>query len=443
MNVAAIPVTLLQAAVQGSALATLKPGMVLQGLVLGLAGDGMLRLQLPGGALEVKAMQTLPAGTRVQVAVEGSAAQPKLVLTPLPASNAAGAGAPISAATAAATSPAGALPVSTMTPAAQVSLQQVMQTVVAAAVREAIGRQAGVAPLMADLEAALARAGDALPPPVRAAAVQLLATRLDVRGSVDAGTLRSALLASGLAAAARPDGGAPAPDLNAALTRLRQALSDWLGREPVRVTNMPQAASSPAPENTRAAAPPPPHRNAPPAAQPAAPASLAPQADAEDVGAHLLARTEAAIARQTLLQAASLPDPSPGETGKTDAATRLVLDVPLLAPQGNAAAQIRIERDEGRRGRDGDDMRPAWRASFSLDLEPIGPVHAQVTVVGETAHVALFAERGDSAAALRDNVALLQAGLADAAIEPGDIRCAAGTPAAPAAAPGLFVDRAS
>lgn len=441
MNVAAIPVTLLQAAVQGSALATLKPGMVLQGLVLGLAGDGMLRLQLPGGALEVKAMQTLPAGTRVQVAVEGSAAQPKLVLTPLPASNAAGAGAPISAATAAATSPAGALPVSTMTPAAQVSLQQVMQTVVAAAVREAIGRQAGVAPLMADLEAALARAGDALPPPVRAAAVQLLATRLDVRGSVDAGTLRSALLASGLAAAARPDGGAPAPDLNAALTRLRQALSDWLGREPVRVTNMPQAASSPAPENTRAAAPPPPHRNAPPAAQPAASASLAPQADAEDVGAHLLARTEAAIARQTLLQAASLPDPSPGETGKTDAATRLVLDVPLLAPQGNAAAQIRIERDEGRRGRD--DIRPAWRASFSLDLEPIGPVHAQVTVVGDTAHVALFAERDDSAAALRDNVALLQAGLADAAIEPGDIRCAAGTPAAPAAAPGLFVDRAS
>ncbi len=443
MNAVAIPVTILQAAAPGPALAALRPGMVMQGLVLGLAGDGLLRLQLPGGVFEVKAGQTLPAGTRVQVAVAGSTAQPKLVLTPLSAPGATGAGAAVRApASLANASPPGTQPSSTATAPAQTSLQQVIQTVVAAAVREAIGKQGGVAPLMAELEAALVRAGDALPVPVRAAAAQVLAMRLDVRGNVDAGALRTALLASGLAGHARPDGGTPAPDLNTTLTQLRQSLMDWLGRDVVRLPPVPQAAPSPA--NAGTSAPLPPHRHMPTAPQPAVPASLAPQADAQDIGAHLLARTEAAIARQTLLQAASLPDPAPGEAGKPDAAaSRIVLDVPLLAAQGHAAAQIRIEKDGGHRGRAADDARPAWRANFSVDLEPIGPVHARVTIVGDTAHVALLAERGDSAAALRDNIALLQAGLAGAAIEPGDIRCAAGAPAAPAAAPGLFVDRAS
>ena len=440
MNAVAIPVTILQAAAPGPALAALRPGTVMQGLVLGLAGDGLLRLQLPGGVFEVKAVPMLPAGTRVQVAVAGSTAQPKLVLTPLsaPGATGAGAGTPVAAAAAGLTGS----PAATTMPAAQTSLQQVMQSVVAAAVREAIGKQAGVAPLMADLEAAFVRAGDALPVPVRAAAAQVLAMRLDVRGNVDAGALRTALLASGLAGHARPDGGTPAPDLNTTLTQLRQSLMDWLGRDLVRLPPVPQAAPSPA--NAGTSAPLPPHRHMPTAPQPAVPASLLPQADAQDIGAHLLARTEAAIARQTLLQAASLPDPAPGEAGKPDAAaSRIVLDVPLLAAQGHAAAQIRIEKDGGHRGRAADDARPAWRANFSVDLEPIGPVHARVTIVGDTAHVALLAERGDSAAALRDNIALLQAGLAGAAIEPGDIRCAAGAPAASTAAPGLFVDRAS
>ncbi|KAB2877674.1 MAG: hypothetical protein F9K38_12270, partial [Pseudorhodoplanes sp.] len=69
MNAVAIPVTILQAAAPGPALAALRPGTVMQGLVLGLAGDGLLRLQLPGGVFEVKAVPMLPAGTRVQVAV--------------------------------------------------------------------------------------------------------------------------------------------------------------------------------------------------------------------------------------------------------------------------------------------------------------------------------------------------------------------------------------
>jgi hypothetical protein len=57
--------------------------------------------------------------------------------------------------------------------------------------------------------------------------------------------------------------------------------------------------------------------------------------------------------------------------------------------------------------------------------------------------VSLFAERGDSARALREGLPLLEAGLHEAALAPGDILCATGSPTQPLAAPGLFVDRAS
>jgi len=70
-------------------------------------------------------------------------------------------------------------------------------------------------------------------------------------------------------------------------------------------------------------------------------------------------------------------------------------------------------------------------------------VHATIALIGERATVMIHAERTDSADRLRGGLALLQAGLREAALDPGDIHCRAGTPAAAPAAPGLFVDHAS
>jgi hypothetical protein len=159
-----------------------------------------------------------------------------------------------------------------------------------------------------------------------------------------------------------------------------------------------------------------------------------------EAGIRLLAETDAALSRHTMLQIASLPD-DPAAPRSADNAQRLVLDIPLVTPQGTAIVQLRIERDEKRNAKG--KKASVWQAMFSIDTEPLGPVHARVAMVGDTANVSLFAERGEAAAALRDNIPLLQAGLAEAAVEPGDILCAKGAPATPAAAPGLFVDRAS
>jgi hypothetical protein len=68
------------------------------------------------------------------------------------------------------------------------------------------------------------------------------------------------------------------------------------------------AAAVKTPRAVSPAAPPPPYRGAPTAAQPAVAASFAPDGDPRVVGERLVAETDAALARQTLLQAASLPD---------------------------------------------------------------------------------------------------------------------------------------
>ena len=77
--------TLLATAGAPATTPVLQPGAVMQAMVAQLLDEMTLRLQLPGGAaLDVKADLALPVGTRVQVTVEGTAAQPKILLTPLP-----------------------------------------------------------------------------------------------------------------------------------------------------------------------------------------------------------------------------------------------------------------------------------------------------------------------------------------------------------------------
>ncbi len=55
----------------------------------------------------------------------------------------------------------------------------------------------------------------------------------------------------------------------------------------------------------------------------------------------------------------------------------------------------------------------------------------------------LLAERKESAQALRDDLPMLEASLAEAALDVGDLQCRTGRPQAPSAPAGLFVDRAS
>ena len=188
--------------------------------------------------------------------------------------------------------------------------------------------------------------------------------------------------------------------------------------------------------------PPPPFRGAQPTAQPVALPSLAPDAPVATSAQHLLADTDAAIARQTLLQVASLPDRVDTSAARIDpAAPRWHFEIPFATPQGTAMAQFEISRDGG--GSEVEAVKRVWQARFSLDVEPAGPVHALVSLVGDKTSVRMWAERPATAAQLRAGAAQLSQALGKAELVPGDIVIRDGTPPQPAPAPaGHFLDRA-
>ena len=157
---------------------------------------------------------------------------------------------------------------------------------------------------------------------------------------------------------------------------------------------------------------------------------------------HLLDDTDAAIARQTLLQVASLPDRiDVAARASTPTAPRWNFEIPFATPQGTAMAQFEISRDGG-----GDEVEAAkrvWRARFSLDVEPAGPVHALISLTGDKTSVRMWAERPATAAQLRAGAAQLSQALSRAELQPGDIVIRDGAPPQPTPAPaGHFLDRA-
>jgi hypothetical protein len=188
--------------------------------------------------------------------------------------------------------------------------------------------------------------------------------------------------------------------------------------------------------------PPPPLPGAVPTAQPVLPATLLSNSPAESAMHRLLADTDAAIARQTLLQVASLPDRVDSPALRLDQqGPRWNFEIPFATPQGTAMAQFEISRDGG-----GDQVEAAkrvWRARFSLDVEPAGPIHALVSLSGERTSVRMWAERPATAAQLRAGAAQLSQALSKADLTPGDIVIRDGNPpqSAPARA-GHFLDRA-
>jgi len=193
-------------------------------------------------------------------------------------------------------------------------------------------------------------------------------------------------------------------------------------------------------EVARTNVPPPPFRGSEPSAQSVALPSLAPDDAPATVAHRLIEDTDAALARQTLLQAASLPVDTPG-LRNDPTVPRWNFEIPFATPQGTAVAQFEISRDGA--GNETEAASRVWRARFSLDVEPSGPVHALVSLSNGRTSVRMWAERPATAAQLRINAPQLSHALREAALEPGDIVIGDGAP--PKAAPlpaGHFLDRA-
>jgi hypothetical protein len=156
-------------------------------------------------------------------------------------------------------------------------------------------------------------------------------------------------------------------------------------------------------EFARSNVPPPPISGALPAAQPVVPATLVTNSPSETAMHHLIADAEGALARQTLLQVASLPDRVDSAVARHDVTSpRWNFEIPFVMPQGTAVAQFEISRDGG--GNEGEAAKRVWRARFSLDVEPAGPVHALISLSGDKTSVRMWAV-GDRRATARRRIA--------------------------------------
>ena len=225
------------------------------------------------------------------------------------------------------------------------------------------------------------------------------------------------------------------------LQEMTQNLPRMLGNLPGSNKAMPDGQLF---EAASQATTPPPFRGALPASQAIASPSLAPNTPLAATVHRLLDDTDAAIARQTLLQIASLPDRTDASGHRIDpAAPQWNFEIPFATPQGTAMAQFEISRDGGSESADAANTR-AWRARFSLDVEPAGPVHALITLNGDTTFVRMWAERPVTAQQLRAGIGELNQALTRAELKPGDIVVREGTPPQPAPArAGHFLDRAT
>jgi hypothetical protein len=228
-----------------------------------------------------------------------------------------------------------------------------------------------------------------------------------------------------------------------ALNLLQEALPDIR-----RAAGLASAATVVSPDGrseagtVRTNTPPPPFRGALPSPQPVAASSIALDAPFASLAHRLLDDTDAAIARQTLLQVASLPDRVDASGARIDQSMpRWNFEVPFATPQGTAMAQFEISRDGG--GNEVEAGKRVWRARFSLDVEPAGPVHALISFSGERTSVRMWAERPATVAQLRTSASELSQALVKAELQPGDIVIREGAPPQPAPAKaGHFLDRA-
>lgn len=192
-----------------------------------------------------------------------------------------------------------------------------------------------------------------------------------------------------------------------------QAASDQSGKAAAN------GKSEPAP---RAPTAPPPQRGGTPVGQSATAPSLPKGAEAALTAKLLAAGSEATLARQSLMQLASLPDEQHPHQ------TRWVVDMPLMTPQGASVAQMVVERDNSHVS--AEQPQPVWRVGLAMDIEPLGPVRANLALRGGHAWVTIAADRPESLALLQQCAGWLNEALMSSSLE-ADIAFQSGTAAKP------------
>ena len=264
-------------------------------------------------------------------------------------------------------------------------------------IRTALADQDSVAPLLTNLQSALSSRSLALPEGLRQTLQQLLGFRLPATPAPTGEALRQATQRSGVFLESKLAGGtAPPPggDMKASLLAVQAGLRALLSG----------GATGPEAETATS----------------------------------LLSQTRAALSKLRLAQAGSVKDADTTRGPSGEKSPELLFELPFQVGGKTVGVDFRIERDDEGAG---EDAEPAWRIRFSLNAEPLGPVHAVVTLRDGTVGVALWAEREEGAEFLRDRSRGLTHALESTELGVTGLSIATGQPPHQPSPSGAVVDR--
>jgi hypothetical protein len=155
----------------------------------------------------------------------------------------------------------------------------------------------------------------------------------------------------------------------------------------------------------------------------------------------LAVQTDAAIDRSRLTQLASLP--TQAELTASQPQTRIHIELPLLIDGRPTILPFTVEEELSRRADAIAGEAKRWRIRFALDVEPLGPVHAALTLHGRAMAVAVWAEMHETSDLIRRHAGDLREALLADRFDEVEVDIRHGAPKAPPASAGQFLDRRS
>jgi len=103
------------------------------------------------------------------------------------------------------------------------------------------------------------------------------------------------------------------------------------------------------------------------------------------------------------------------------------MDLPVRDPAGELR-NLRLEVEEESVRRQGG-MQKQWSMTVRMDVEPLGPMHARVTLIEDSVHTVIWSERPATAELARLHVDWLRTQMRQAGLNPSEVQCLQGEPA--------------
>jgi hypothetical protein len=101
-------------------------------------------------------------------------------------------------------------------------------------------------------------------------------------------------------------------------------------------------------------------------------------------------------------------------------------EVPVRDPSGELR-YLRLEVEEESTRRHGR-VQKQWSMTVRMDMEPLGPMHARVTLADDSVHTVIWSERPATAALARNHADWLRSQMLQAGLNPTEVQCLDGEP---------------